>query len=136
MEPERPRINTVIWIRKNGKVLLGVRNKKIGYGEWCPPGGHLEMNETLEECVGREAREETGIIVQNVKIITFIENIWEEGGSHYISFHYSADWLSGEVTTKSVEFDKLEWFSWENLPSPLFRGVTVFMKKGINPITV
>mgnify|MGYP001213425023 CR=1 FL=1 len=50
-------------IRRNGKVLLGLRNSKHGSGTWQFPGGHLEFGETPAECAVREAFEELGILL-------------------------------------------------------------------------
>ena len=46
------------YISNNGKILL-VHHKELG--KWLPPGGNIEANETPDEAVLREVREETGI---------------------------------------------------------------------------
>ena len=45
----------------NGKVLL-LHHKKLGV--WFYPGGHVEKNETPEQTVIREVKEETGLDVE------------------------------------------------------------------------
>jgi 8-oxo-dGTP pyrophosphatase MutT (NUDIX family) len=47
----------------NGKVLL-LHHKKLGV--WLYPGGHIEKNETPDQTVVREVKEETGL---NIEII-------------------------------------------------------------------
>lgn len=47
----------------DGKILLVHHNK---FNKWVPPGGHLEENETPDETVVREFREETAL---NVEVI-------------------------------------------------------------------
>lgn len=135
-EQERPKIGTAVWVRKDGKILLGIRNKAAGFGEWCPPGGHLEMFESLEECAIRETREEAGLEIVNVKSLHFSEDPWQEGGTHFITVHFVADWQAGEVSPKPDEFQNLEWFDWENLPSPLFRPAKHFAEARINPLEI
>ena len=44
-----------------GKVLLIKRNNEPYKDTWALPGGFMDMNETLLECVVRELKEETGI---------------------------------------------------------------------------
>lgn len=50
-----------IVLDKKTKRLLLVRNK--GGNFWYPPGGELEDNEKIVDCIVREVREETGINV-------------------------------------------------------------------------
>ena len=47
----------------NGRheLLLVRRGQEPGQGKWCLPGGFQETDETPEQCVLRELREETGI---------------------------------------------------------------------------
>ena len=48
-------------IMKEGEVLL-INHKKLGV--WLYPGGHVENNETPDETVIREVKEETGLDVE------------------------------------------------------------------------
>ena len=56
---------TAAVIRREGKVLLAKRpsNGLLG-GMWEFPGGKIETDETLEECLAREIREELGVNIQ------------------------------------------------------------------------
>jgi len=49
-----------IVVRDDGRILA---IKRRDSGQWEPPGGVLELGETLEEGVEREVREETGVRV-------------------------------------------------------------------------
>ncbi len=52
---------TAAVIERNGRILIARRKHPfMGHG-WEFPGGKLEENETLEECLKREIREELGI---------------------------------------------------------------------------
>src|SRR3954462_4462635 len=48
-------------VNEAGRVLVIQRRDN---GQWEPPGGILELNETFEEGVIREVAEETGVIVE------------------------------------------------------------------------
>jgi len=50
-------------VEQSGHILLVKRRSEPGKGLWALPGGHLEMDETLQDGVIRELREETGIKV-------------------------------------------------------------------------
>ena len=124
-----------MWVRKEGKILLGRRSKKSGNNTWGPPGGHLEMNETLTECAARETREEAGIEITKIQFLSYIEDIHPEQGTHYITFLFVADCVSGDPTPDSGEFYNLKWCDWNNLPSPLFRPARMFVDQGIDPFS-
>jgi 8-oxo-dGTP diphosphatase len=121
-------------VRKNGKVLLGRRLSEHGKNTWCFPGGHLEYMETLEECAVREVREEAGISIKNIKVISATNDI-HQSGKHYITVFVFSDWRSGN--TKVMEPDKMvdwEWFEWKKLPKPLFLATQNFVNLKISPL--
>ena len=56
-------------ISKDQKLLLTKRSANINFPNvWVVPGGHLDQGESFEECVIREVREETGIIIEPNKL--------------------------------------------------------------------
>src|SRR3989339_718967 len=59
-----PKVGVAVIIIKNGKVLMHKRKNSHGDGTWSLPGGHLEFNESLEECAQRETFEETGMKIK------------------------------------------------------------------------
>lgn len=53
-------------INDNDEITLGYSYKTYQF-----PGGHLEDGETLEECILREIKEETGIRIKDAKLTPF-----------------------------------------------------------------
>jgi len=133
----RPKIGVGVIIRKENKFLLGKRKGNHGGGYWAFPGGHLEMNESIEECAEREVMEETGLTVRNFKKLTFTNDIFLETQKHYVTLFVVTDYQGGEV--KIMEPDKCEgwgWFSLDNLPEPLFLPIQNFLAEKIDPFKI
>ncbi len=133
----RPKVGVGVIIIKDGKVLLGKRkNTGHGQGDWCFPGGHLEFNETPEECAVRETMEEAGIQIKNIRIGTFTNDMYSRENKHYVTLIMISDYHSGEP--KVMEPDKCEewgWFEWDKLPQPLFLPVQNLLKNGFDPFS-
>ena len=77
-------LSTLCYIEKDGKYLMLHRTKKkndINKDKWLGIGGKFEKNESPEECIIREVKEETGLILQSYKlrcIVTYVSTTWEE----------------------------------------------------------
>lgn len=54
---------------ENGMILLIRRAYDPFKGEWALPGGRIEDDETAEQCLKREMKEETNLDVEPVKLI-------------------------------------------------------------------
>jgi 8-oxo-dGTP diphosphatase len=131
---KRPFIGVGVYIIKNNKVLLGKRKNAHGPGTWCPPGGHIEFGELIEEAAKRETQEETGITIKNIKRGTYTEDFFKHEKKHYITIAVIADYAGGEVKIMEPEkCEKWEWFGWDKLPQPLFLPVENAIKQGFNP---
>lgn len=61
-------------IIKNQQILLIKRGGMPFTGYWAIPGGHLDWNETAEEGVTREVKEETNLTVTNTELFGIYSN--------------------------------------------------------------
>ncbi len=123
--PDRPAgfpgIGVAIIIERGQQVLLLRRKHVHGAGSWSTPGGHLEFQETPEECAVREAREETGLEIQNPEFVAITNDIFTAAGKHYISIWMRAATATGTaILGAPYESDAIGWFDWDRLPQPLF----------------
>jgi mutator protein MutT len=101
----------------DGRVLLIRRGKEPLYGRWVVPGGTVELGERLDEALVREMREETGLEVEPLELLTVFDRIQRDGARvlyHYVIVDYLCRWLSGEARAAS---DALEvaWATPEEL---------------------
>ena len=129
-----PKVGVGVIIIKDNKILFGQRKNAHGEDTWSVPGGHLEFNELIEECAKREVFEETGIEIKNLKMSPFTNDIFKEEEKHYITIYVIADYDSGEVEVKEPDrMIEWNWFSWNNLPKPLFKPIENLLKQNFNP---
>lgn len=63
-----PSVAIVAFNQKN-ELLLTKRAVEPGKGEWCLPGGFVEIGETIKDAVARELKEETNLNCKNIQII-------------------------------------------------------------------
>lgn len=118
---QRPKVGVAVFIWRDGKVIFCKRRGSHGHDTWSIPGGHLEFGETWEECAAREAMEEVGVEITNIRLLAATNDLFEQDGKHYISIWMEADWAANEP--QSQEPDKvtnIQWHSLTDLPSPLF----------------
>jgi 8-oxo-dGTP diphosphatase len=128
---KRPVTGVGVCLIKDGKVLLGKRINTHGNGNWSFPGGHLEMNETWEDCARREVLEETDLRIKNTIFIGVTNDIFSEESKHFITIFIKADYDSGELKVMEPEkCSEWKWFSWESLPKPLFLPIENLIKQG------
>ena len=119
--PGEPRVGVGAIIVKDGQVLLLRRRNVHGAGSWSTPGGHLEFGESPEDCAIREAEEETGIRIGDVRFVAITNDVFEANGKHYITIWMKGQYLSGEsVVNAAYEMSEVGWFAWNALPEPLF----------------
>jgi 8-oxo-dGTP diphosphatase len=116
-----PRIGVGVIITKGEHVLLLRRVNVHGAGSWSTPGGHLEFGESPEECAIREAKEETGVDIAEVRFRAITNDVFEAEGMHYITIWMEGRHLAGEPAIEAAyEMTEVGWFPWDALPEPLF----------------
>jgi ADP-ribose pyrophosphatase YjhB (NUDIX family) len=116
--PEFPFVGVGAIIVRGGRVLLIRRGQAPLLGEWSLPGGVLECGETLREAAVREAREETGLIVQAGDQLGVYERV-TRGDDGRVRYHYVLiDFLcvpaGGQLQAGSDATDA-RWFSSQEL---------------------
>ncbi len=106
-----PTVGAVIF-NPEGKVLL-CRSKKWG-DKYVFPGGHIELGEKMEDALRREVKEETGLEVFDIQLISLQEAVYSdtfEARRHFIFIDFLCKTNSSEVILN----DEAEAFEWVNL---------------------
>ncbi|MBQ3216660.1 MAG: 8-oxo-dGTP diphosphatase [Oscillospiraceae bacterium] len=120
---------SLCYIEQKGCYLLLHRIKKendVNRDKWVGIGGKFEENESPEDCLLREVREETGLRLTHWRycgIVTFVSDRWE--GEYMHLFH--ADGFSGKL--RDCDEGTLEWVSKEQFSAlPQWEGDKIFLK--------
>ncbi len=114
----RPIVGIGVLLIKDGKVLLGKRNKEPGKNTWSLPGGKLEFGETFEACAKREVKEETGLDIDDLEFISLSNDRFEN--QHCVTLGFKAGKFFGEPANREEEIKDWKWFDLNNLPNNLF----------------
>ncbi|MGQ9679242.1 MAG: NUDIX hydrolase [Candidatus Bathyarchaeia archaeon] len=116
--PELPIPGVAAVIISNDAILLVKRGHEPSKGVWGLPGGVVELGETIEEAVRREVKEETGVEVSPVRLLTVLDSITKDKSGriryHYILFEFLCKFLRGELKAYSDVQDAM-WVSLSSL---------------------
>lgn len=102
------------------------KENDLNRDKWIGIGGKFEDRESPEDCVLREAFEETGLTLTKFRyrgIVTFVSDRYETEWMHL----FTANQFRG--TLKECDEGVLEWIEKEKLYSlPLWEGDKIFLK--------
>ena len=124
-------INTTLcYITRGNEVLMLHRVKKendINKDKWIGIGGKFEGTESPDECLLREAREETGLTLTAWRcrgVVTFLTQDPAQGEFMYL---FTADGFEGEL--KECSEGDLQWVSRDFLDQlPKWEGDNIFLE--------
>lgn len=121
---------TLCYIEHDNKYLMLHRTKKendLNEGKWIGVGGKFEQDETPEECLLREVKEETGLTLTKYRlraVITFLSDKWE---TEYM-YLFTANAFTGTLT--DCNEGELKWIDKEKVPElNIWEGDQIFLQK-------
>ena len=100
---------TLCYIEKDDQYLMLHRVSKkndVNKDKWIGVGGHFEKQESPEECLLREVKEETGYTLTSYKYRGIITFVYGEDVTEYMSL-FTADGFEGEQIP--CDEGQLEW---------------------------
>ena len=122
-------LSTLCYIEKDGCYLMLHRVKKkvdINAGKWIGVGGKFLPDESPEECLLREVREETGLTLTSWRFRGLVTSVTARGETEYMSL-YTADGYTGELTECNEGI--LRWVAREEVMNlELWEGDRIFLR--------
>lgn len=101
----------------NGKILLTQRDD---FETWILPSGGVEEGESIAQAAIRETKEETGLDVELTRLVGVYSRLSNMNPVHAVLF--TAEPVGGEIKCQEGETIAVEWFAFDEIPSPLSAG--------------
>ena len=118
--PDHPLVGVGAVIVENQRVVLVKRAQPPIQGQWSIPGGMLEVGELVRDAAVREAREETGLIVEPGELLGVYDRVLRDAGGrvqyHYVLVDFLCRPVGGELRAAS-DAAEVRWFTREELPA-------------------
>lgn len=123
------RLSTLCYIERDGKYLMlhrTVKENDVNKDKWIGVGGHFEQEESPEECLLREVKEETGYTLTSWRYRGIVTFVYGEDTVEYMSL-YTADGFEGEAIP--CDEGELEWVDKKDIAAlELWEGDKIFFR--------
>ena len=118
----------------NGNVVMGKRSNQARdeKGNWDIGGGGLEVEDTVEETLRKEIKEEYGTDVISFEFLGYRDVIRKQNDkqSHWVALDFKVLVDPAKVVNgEPHKFDEVKWFTLQNLPSPMHSQLPLFLEK-------
>jgi ADP-ribose pyrophosphatase YjhB (NUDIX family) len=117
----------LVVVDNKNRVLLVKRNVEPKQGEWCLPGGFMELGETPEKAALRELKEETGLSGQIDMLLGVSSNPSQQYHTvlivGYLVKSYTGTLVAGD------DADDVAYFHYSELPGIAFESHLEFIRK-------
>jgi ADP-ribose pyrophosphatase YjhB (NUDIX family) len=118
--PETPLVGVGAIIIEDSRILLVKRAHPPLQAQWSIPGGVLEVGELIREAAIREAREETGLIVDPAELLGVYDRVLRDQHQrvqyHYVLIDFLCCRVGGKLQAAS-DAAEVRWFTREELPA-------------------
>lgn len=104
---------TLVFLYREGEVLLAMKKRRFGAGKWNAPGGKVEPGETYEQAAIRECREEVGVTPINVQPVGEIHFFDLPDVEHYCHVYATDSWEGNPHETEEMS---PQWFKESEIP--------------------
>ncbi len=91
-----------------GRLLVTVRGRDPGKGQWGLPGGFVDPGESAEEALQREVREEVGLEVTAMQYLGSFPNAYEYMGVRYATTDMGFVCRTGDISQAAVRESDIE----------------------------
>jgi ADP-ribose pyrophosphatase YjhB (NUDIX family) len=115
----------IVAVNSDRHILLVRRSIEPKIGEWCLPGGFLEIGETPENGALRELAEETGLEGE-IESLLGVRTTPSQQYQSILMIAFSIAKFQGQVVAGD-DADDVQWFSHDQLPQIAFDSHRYFI---------
>jgi 8-oxo-dGTP diphosphatase len=116
---KKPSVTSDAIILRDHEIALIKRGREPFKGSYALPGGFLNQGETLEECVVREAFEETGLRTEIVGLVGVYSAPNRDPRGHFVTAVYHVR-PAGGTLKQGDDAAEAKWFHIDHLPQLAF----------------
>lgn len=120
---DNPLPTTIGLICRGRSILLLRRAHAPALGAWDTVGGFLTAGETAEQNLVREAREEIGCPVSDLRPVGTYASVYGDTGLTTVGVAFTCRIPDDAVITLSAENSEYRWFGWGEIPDLPFADV-------------
>jgi len=128
-------VDAIVFGYQNNQLYLLLIQQKFGTQEsyWALPGGLVKNDESLQEAVKRELKEETNVVVNYFEqLFTFGDDVNRDPRNRVISVAYFALVDPSKLQIKAdSDAENVQWFNINEIP-PLAFDHKMILEKAIN----
>jgi len=116
--PQTPALTVDAVIEYQQKLVLIRRKNPPFEGSYALPGGFVEVGESMEDAARREAKEETGLDIDIVRLVGVYSDPGRDPRGHTVSACYLA--TGSGVLAAGTDADDVELFDFDRIPELAF----------------
>lgn len=119
---DNPAVTAFAFVEREGRYLVLDRAREPYRGRWDLPGGFVEAGETPDEAIRRETFEETGLEIEDLRILGAYKSHYGDEGKWTvdIAFHWQASSAKLALSDKN---SSATWVTIEQMPALACSGV-------------
>ena len=125
----KSQLTTLCYLQTEDSYLLMhriVKKNDINHNKWIGVGGHFEADESPEECLLREVKEETGLTLTKYDFRGIVTFVSDDDPAEYMCLYTAEEW-TGDI--KECDEGKLEWVDKKELLNlPIWEGDKIFLE--------
>lgn len=125
-------VDAIVFGYQNNQLYVLLIQQKFGTNDsyWALPGGLVQNNESLEDAVKRELKEETNISVNYFEqLFTFGDDVFRDPRNRVISVAYFALVDSSKLNVKAdSDAENAQWFNIDEIPTLAFDHTIILGK--------